>query len=373
MTNLNTGKAMWRTGLEKRIQALAGLGEYMRDAVSDPAFRAVEERAVARNPVFTPANVERAVRTWGEALRKEKLEDWLRPYFQEGNTLRTGARNLALVMAGNIPIVGFHDYLCGLLCGFGLQIKLSSKDPFLPPFLHGKLLSLDRDGEERKTLSSRKEGERTYFPATENFPPVVFTEGTVSGFDAIIATGSGNTFRYFTYYFGRYPHLLRKNRTSCAVLDGKESPDELRLLADDALSYFGMGCRNVSKLYVPENYDFQALLEAFSPVSGPLLFHPVYKDNYDYHKAVFLVNRDPHFDNGSVLLAPSTSLASPMGGLYYENYRDKAALEALLEARKEEIQCIVGKNGLDFGQAQSPGLSDYADGIDILDFLLHLP
>lgn len=336
------------SGLAQRIEAFCRLGSFMRNAMEDSGFRAVAEKSEAKNPLFIASNIERAVRTWGMALQQDAMLGWLAPYLPDWPKKK---KRIALVMAGNIPIVGFQDYLCALLCGYDLKVKLSSKDPFLLPFLHSKLTEL----------------------ASSDIPDVAFTTSVVKDFDAIIATGSGNTFRYFEYYFSPYPHLLRRNRTSCALLSGQENADELAGLADDALSYFGLGCRNVSKIYVPEGYDFAALLDALQPVSSALAEHSVYKDNYDYHKAIYMLNRQDFLDNGSVLLLPSTALASPMGVLYYETYQDKDRIGAVLSAREDEIQCVVEEGRIPFGQVQSPGLADYADGVDILDFLIHLP
>lgn len=353
------------TQLIQRIEAFVRLGAYMQHAMNDPEFLAVAKRAESRNPLFTISNIQRAVRTWGATLRWEAMYSWLEPYLPDWPQEK---RCLALVMAGNIPIVGFHDYLCGVLCGYRLQIKLSSKDPLLLPFLHEKLLWLVSG---QKIQAEEKEGRMDY-PESGCIPQVSFTASTVRGFDAIIATGSGNTFRYFEYYFGRYPHLLRRNRVACALIDGNENRQELAGLADDVLAYFGMGCRNVSKLYIPENYDFAPLLDALEPVSSTLASHAIYKDNYDYHKAVCMVNRQAFLDNGSILLQQSVSLASPMGVIYYETYKDKSEADTILAARQAEIQCVVGRGRIPFGKAQSPGLTDYADGVDILKFLIHL-
>lgn len=328
--------------IEKRIEAFCGLGEYLERAESDPGWRNVVEKACAVNGFFTPENIGRAVTQWAAMLKEENLRAWLSPYMDRLQEVKKPGK-IALVMAGNIPLVGFHDYLCVLMCGYSAQVKLSSKDAFLLPFL------------------DRKAG----IPAQTEF-----TQGNISGFDAVIATGSGNTFRYFDYYFGKYPHLLRKNRTSCAVLDGKESRRELERLADDMFSYFGLGCRNVSKLYLPEGYDVAALADVLAPYTRKLALNNSYKNNYDYYKSIYLVNRRPHLDTGAALLTESGQLASPMAVAYYEYYRDAESLRAVLEACREEIQCIVGRGGLPFGTAQSPGLSDWADGEDVLDFLL---
>lgn len=352
--------------VKQRIRAFSLLGAYMRDAMQDPGFRQVSRKAQGGNVFFLPAYVDRAVRVWGEALTEEKLGLWLEPYrFADHESHKA----VALVMAGNIPLVGFHDYLCALLCGMDVQVKLSSKDAHLLPFLHAKLLELV-SGEEMQ--EGMPVGGRLEFPAVGCIPSVAFTKDTVHGFDAIIATGSGNTFRYFEYYFGRYPHLLRRNRSSCAVLDGTESEEDLAGLADDALSYFGLGCRNVSKLFVPEGYDFASFMRALLPLSSFSASLAAYKDNYDYHKAVYLVDRLEFLDNGSALLLPSAGLASPMSVLYYEYYQDREALERRLSLMEGGLQCVAGKGRIPFGTVQSPGLADYADGVDTLAFLLGL-
>lgn len=345
--------AMEKRIMEKRIEAFAGLGRYMACAGSDPEFEAVIRKARGVNPFFERENILRALSAWAGNLEAGKLAAWISPY-REYLPKRL---DIAVVMAGNIPVVGFHDYLCVLLSGNSFQGKLSSKDPFLLPFLHAKLRQMAPAGSGL--------GEDSPDPAR-------FTEGKVEDFSAIIATGSGNTFRYFEHYFGKYPHLLRKNRTSCAVLDGKESVSDLEGLCDDILSYFGLGCRNVSKLYVPEAYDFAALSRLLAERGARLMENAPYRDNYDYRKSLFIVNRTPFIDTGSCLLAESRSMASPMAAIYYQYYRDAGSLQEELRMRAEELQCRVGKGGVPFGRAQSPALADYADGVDTLAFLCSL-
>lgn len=329
--------------IERRIEAFCHLGEWMRQCTADPDWQKTVRRSLAVNGFFTAENIERAVRQWAGLLTEEGLRSWLAPYMDR--ILAASPKKIALVMAGNIPIVGFHDYLSVLLCGYSAQVKLSSKDPFLLPFLNGRL----GGGAE-----------------------VAFTQAQVSGFDAIIATGSGNTFRYFDYYFGRYPHLLRKNRTSCAILNGNENREELAGLADDVFAYFGLGCRNVSKLYLPEGYDLTVLAEAFSMKTQDLVQNNSYKNNYDYYKSIYLVNRWPHLDTGTALLSESQRMDSPVSVVYYEYYKDIRKLQDFLVANQESLQCVIGEGQLPFGSAQQPGLSDWADGVDVLDFLLSL-
>lgn len=328
--------------IEKRIRELSALGDYLREAASDASWRQVVDKACAANGFFTPRNIERAVAQWASLLNEKGLRAWLEPY---ADKIPDKPKEIAIVMAGNIPLVGFHDYLCALLCGYSAQVKLSSKDAMLLPFLNGKM---------------------------ESGSKVRFTQESIKDFDAIIATGSGNTFRYFDYYFGKYPHLLRKNRTSCAVLNGNESRADLEKLADDVFAYFGLGCRNVSKIYLPKGYDIRGLVDAFAPYTQELAANNGYKNNYDYYKSIYLVNGRPHYDTGAALFTESEGMASPMSVVYYGYYRNKEELQALLHKNREQIQCVVGEGGLPFGSAQQPGLSDWADGEDVLNFLVSL-
>jgi hypothetical protein len=180
----------------------------------------------------------------------------------------------------------------------------------------------------------------------------------------VIATGSDNTARYFEYYFRTKPHIIRKNRSSIAVLTGNETDDQLIALGKDVFSYFGLGCRNVSKLVVPEGYDFTRplrLWEVYHDVSN----HHKYVNNYDYNKSILLINGTHHFDNGFALLTPNEALVSPISVLYYATSADLAS---------DKIQCIVGSgaNYIPFGTTQEPTLTDYADNVDTLKFLTGL-
>lgn len=342
---------MEREYIQQRINLFCCLGDYLRKIGEDAGFHALLPRVEAENPFFTPHNVCQALAEWGRSLTEENLSRWIAPYAD--SLPRKGVR-LAIIMAGNLPLVGFHDYLCGMFSGCSLQIRLSSKDSLLLPFLHRKLQQIVLSG--------------TGFEASE-LPAVCFTDGKMETFDAIIATGSGNTFRYFDYYFGRYPHLLRRNRTSCAILSGKETEAEIECLGNDIFAYFGLGCRSVSKIYVPAGYDVAALVGQLAEISRPLLKTNCYKNNYDYYKSIYLVNRQPHFDSGSSLWVESASLASPVSVIHYQTYSEPQALKQTLAGLQDRLQCVVGKGYLPFGTAQSPGLDDYADGVDTLDFL----
>jgi hypothetical protein len=257
------------------------------------------------------------------------------------------AKTVAIVMAGNIPLVGFHDLLSVLISGHNALVKLSSQDAILIPYLVSVLAQTDPD------LASR----------------VVFTKEKFQGFDMVIATGSNNTARYFDYYFSKYPHILRKNRNSVAVLTGQETVEDFTKLADDVFQYFGLGCRNVTKLMVPEHYDFQDFFGGIYEYHE-VINHHKYANNYDYHKAIELLNGTDLLDNGFLLLKESTQYSSPIGVLHWESYKDEDLLRQKLNQDQEFIQCIVGRNYNAFGSSQQPALSDFADGVDTVEFLL---
>lgn len=300
-----------------------------------------------KNAWFTQENVRRAIAAWGDTLREENLSRWLNGYPVEINR----PKNVAVIMAGNIPLVGFHDFLTVLLTGNDIQVKLSSNDGILLPFVAKYLASVAPELEEA----------------------IRFPEGPLKGYDAVIATGSDNTARYFEYYFRDKPHIIRRNRNSVAVLGGNETASELSALGTDIFAYFGLGCRNVSKLYVPENYDFQGFFEAIKGFSD-IANHRKYGNNYDYNKAVYLMSGFPFLDNGFLLLKEDASWGSPIGTLYYESYQDPDKLREQLSQDREKIQCIVGRKQwgfeIAFGQTQAPALWEYADEVDTVDFLL---
>lgn len=306
------------------------------------------------NQWFTEGNVENAIKAIGESLSEDALLEWISIYINDLKEVKQPKR-VAVIMAGNIPMVGFHDMLCVLLSGNKFIGKLSSEDKFLLPFL-AKIL---------------KEIEPEFIDLIE------FTEDQLKNMDAVIATGSNNTSRYFDYYFGKYPNIIRKNRNSVAVLTGAETTEELKLLGNDVFQYFGLGCRNVSKLFVPKNYVFNTFYESIFGFQD-IVNNNKYANNYDYNKTVYLMSNQPSLlDNNFLLLKEDASYSSPIGVLFFEYYEDLSNLNKRLEVENEQIQCIVSssneiKNAIPFGSAQCPGLNDYADNVDTMKFLIKL-
>jgi hypothetical protein len=353
-------KSNIQMNIEERIRSFSFLGELLREFSSGGkipglpgmAVRIDEtlSRAEAENPWFTRDNLAYALRACGELLTMQNLTEWLRAY--PGIEIRENPKRVGVVMAGNIPLAGFHDFLCVLLSGHHIVARLSKQDARLLP-LFGELLSgHDSRWNDRMT----------------------FTAGQLSGFDAVIATGSNNTSRYFDYYFGRYPHIIRKNRTSVAVLDGRESNEELRALGSDLFLYFGLGCRNVSKLFLPEGYDLSRLEEPFSRWSH-LADHHKFRNNYEYHRSVFLMNTVPYADGGFFLLREEDSLASPVAVVYFEQYRNHDQVLRKLDESAHLLQCVVAnipgdRRYIAPGRTQQPALVDYADGVDTMRFLI---
>ena len=339
--------------IEKRVDAFSGLGTVMRDSAAgvtggyDGGFGGLIDTLHISNPWFTPDNVRRAVSSIGNILRAEKLHTWLSAYpeLNDGHKPVT----VGVVMAGNIPLVGFHDLLCVLITGNRLQAKLSTKDEQLMRAAVETLISLE--------------------PAFKDY--IQLTTGKLSGFDAVIATGSNNTSRYFEYYFRDIPSVIRRNRNSIAILDGTETADELTLLGDDIFTYFGLGCRNVSKLYIPAGYDV-SLLPDFWKRYESLREHYKYAVNYDHNKAVMIVNREPFTDAGFVILRHDTSLTPPMAVVNYEFYDSPEMPQREADRLKSRLQCVAGHGHIPFGDSQQPDLWDYADNIDIISFLLKI-
>lgn len=327
--------------LQERIGLLSRLGEYIQ--ANSPEWEAAKERAYRENQWFVPEFIEKASQQIAEQfLDEQKVLAWANRYQIQASS--EAPKQVGIVMAGNIPLVGFHDFLCVFVSGHISVIKPSSKDSILIKHLIGKLYEWDI--------------------RIQNW--VSFAE-QLKGLDAYIATGSNNSSRYFDYYFGKYPHIIRKNRTSVAILDGSESPETLSLLADDVLQYFGLGCRNVTQVYIPENYDFEPLLAALKKYPEFIDYHK-YKHNFDYHLALLIMGGKYYMNNDLVVLTENSSPFSPVSQLHYAFYQDKQKLLAQLQ-KDETIQCIVGKDLIPFGNAQTPGLSDYADGVDTMEFL----
>lgn len=328
-----------------RINAFSLLGQTLKN-ISDDAFQTLAEQTARENPWFTKENVRMAMDGIIHLTQKEKLEQWVSSY-----SPRDQSKKIALVLAGNIPLVGFHDLLSVLISGNNALIKPSSKDSVLLKFIIQKLNDIEPAFRDKIELTEQ-----------------------LKNFDAVIATGSDNSARYFDYYFSKYPNVIRKNRTSVAILRGNESQDELLALGIDVFSYFGLGCRNISKLLVPAGYTFDKLYPTWE-VYQPIIHHHKYCNNYDYQKSIMLVNQIPFLDNGFVMLHENTRMVSPISVVYYEQYKDEADLSKKLTEAEDKIQCIVGNINhatVPFGKAQYPELWDYADGVDTLRFLTNL-
>ena len=313
-------------------------------------FKEQIERAIHYNGWFTPDNILFNLEGWSRSLTEEKLDKWLKPY----NFENIESKTVGIVLAGNIPLVGLHDFISVLISGHNVLIKQSSNDMKLLPILADYLIALDPEYKSK----------------------IEFTEGRMKDFEAVIATGSNNTSRYFEYYFANKSAIIRKNRNSVAVLTGDETTEQLEKLGHDIFRYFGLGCRSVSKLYVPQNYDFDAFYKAVQNPWSALMNHAKYANNYDYNKAVYLMSEFKMLDNGFLVLKEDGSFGSPISTLFYETYSSKESLKASLKENEENLQCVVAKDLLpseiDFGKTQYPELWDYADSIDTLKFLENL-
>lgn len=298
------------------------------------------------NGWFTESEVYFSIQSWAKALTQDNLDTWLSAYDISEKTPKT----VGLILAGNVPLVGFHDFLSVLITGHKALVKTSSNDKQLLPFLAEYLARVE------PSLNDRIE----------------FTDQKLQGFDAVIATGSNNTARYFEYYFKDKPSIIRKNRNSVAVLNGTETHEELVELGKDIFTYFGLGCRNVSKVFVPKDYDFEKLFRAMYEYRD-IIHNQKYINNYDYNKAVFLMSNFLVLDNGFLILKEDTSYSSPISAVFYEYYSDLENIKKRLSQDNDLIQCVVSKdlieNSVVFGQTQLPKLWDYADNVDTVAFL----
>ncbi|SCY20396.1 Acyl-CoA reductase (LuxC) [Flavobacterium anhuiense] len=305
----------------------------------------------SHNGWYTPEQVYFSIQSWAEALTKENIDKWLSAYSFDSAQDDKNGKTVALILAGNIPLVGFHDFLSVLITGNKALIKTSSNDQHLLPFLAKYLIAVDENLKDS----------------------ITFVEGKLENFDAVIATGSNNTSRYFEYYFKDKPSIIRKNRNSAAILTGKETNEDLEALGEDIFRYFGLGCRNVSKLYVPKNYSFDAFFQAMFKYQD-VIHYEKYANNYDYNKAVFLMSNFKLLDNGFLTLKEDSSYASPISSVFYEYYENLDELEKRLQEDTDQIQCIVSNNltpnSIAFGETQKPQLWDYADNVDTITFLL---
>lgn len=296
------------------------------------------------NPWFTKENVKSALNGISKLLEEKELDVVFEKY-----STSVSEKRVAIIMAGNIPFVGFHDVLAVLVTGNIAVCKFSSDDSRIPPALLKILTDL--------------------YPELKT--KIVFTFGPVKNYDAVIATGSNNTIETLKNYFKHVPNLFRKNRTSIAVLDGSETKEELELLSEDCFMYFGMGCRNVGKIFIPNDFNTDRIFEGFLK-QGDIINHHKYANNYDYQRTVFLMNQMVFLDNNSFMLKEDDALHAPLSIIYYQRYNSKAEVEAFIAEHEQEIQIVVGKEGIPFGQAQSPAILDFADGVDTFSWLLSL-
>ncbi|WP_461091259.1 acyl-CoA reductase [Spirosoma gilvum] len=340
----------------ERLQTFVALGDFLRSADAQPELDEIAQRAYHKNNWFTPTNSQNALRAIADQfLTANKLTAWTSQYAVEPQTPKV----VGVVMAGNIPAVGFHDLLCVLMSGHKLLAKLSTQDFVLIHYLIQKLKEIN--------------------PAISEW---IEEAERLNAADAYIATGSNNTSRYFEYYFAKKPHIIRKNRTSVGLLIGEESDDEFLKLGHDISDYYGLGCRNVSTLLVPEGrngepYDFTPLLRALEPQARLYLDNHKYQNNYDYNKSVYLINAIPHLDNGYLLVTKNDGLVSPISVIYYQTYQTQDDVTNWLTDHTDQIQVVSSAQGwrpgsVPFGQTQCPTLTDYADGIDTMAFLSQL-
>ncbi len=333
----------YQMNLQKRIELLLQLNDYLQQ--NGPDWQLAKEKAERQNGWFTQPFINIAVNQLCQSfLTAKTLKDWADHYHLDDNI---GGKNIGIVMAGNIPLVGFHDFLSVFISGHSASIKLSSKDDVLLKHFVDKMTEWEPSLQQHIQFADM-----------------------LKGCDAYIATGTNNSARYFEKYFGKYPHIIRSNRTSIAILDGSESVSDLEKLSDDVHLFFGLGCRNVTKIYVPKDYDFIPLLRAFD---GYNYFkdHNKFRNNYDYQLSLALLNNVYYMANDCTLLMEQENFFSPISQLHYEFF-DPGVTQLEQLAQHPDIQCIIGKKQLPFGSAQMPGIFDYADGIDTMQFLLGL-
>jgi len=350
--------------LEQRINAFLKLGSFLSQFTDDrpeqkndiphndlffDGFLHQLKLAKEHNGWFTESNIKFSICNWSNALTQPNFDTWLNSY----DFNNSSSKNIAIIMAGNIPLVGFHDFLSVLISGHKVIVKLSSNDKQLLPFLAKYLEYIEPEFKGR----------------------ITFTEEKLTGFDAVIATGSDNTARYFEYYFKDKPAIIRKSRNSVAVLTGNETESQLSALSEDVFRYYGLGCRNVSKLFVPKDYNFDGFFTGMYSWN-PIINQAKYANNYDYNKAVYLMSEFDLLENGFLMIKEDPSYASPIATVFYEYYDSTEALQQKLKADNEKIQCIVAhdfsNNEVQFGETQNPRLWNYADDVDTIAFLLKI-
>ena len=339
--------------INRRIQLISDIGEFFKNYLDENydnnnddklvEFKDVITKAQSKNPWFTDANIKVNLTYWSKKLTEHNLNKWLSKY----NLNNTSRKNIAIIMAGNIPLVGFHDFICVFLSGHNSIIKLSNSDNCIIPFLTDLM----------KLPSER----------------IVYSDSFLKDYDGVIATGSDNTSRYFDYYFKNKRSIIRKNRNSIAILNGEESDDDLKSLSQDIFTYFGLGCRNVSKLYVPKNYNFDLFFNSIFCYKELINNHK-YANNYDYNKAIYLMSEYKFLDNGFFIVKEGNEMHSPISTINFEYYDNISILKEKINLEDDNIQCIVSniefKGKVNFGETQNPSLNQYADNIDVMRFLL---
>lgn len=339
--------------IESRVLGLNKLSAYIKEFLAknsedynenDVEFQQILKKSEIENPWFTTDNQKYALKQWSELLTQENINEWLQRYSPSKTSKKVG-----LILAGNIPLVGLHDVISVILSNHIPLIKLSSKDKTMLPFLLKKWSEFSE--------------EKIDFELVER----------LENFDAVIATGSNNTARYLEYYFKNHLSIIRKNRTSIAVLKGDETEEELKLLAHDIFQYFGLGCRNVTRIFIPQDFVIDRLFESFLDFKE-IINHNKYANNYDYNRAVYLLNQDKFWDNNFVMLKEDAQLFSPLSVINFSRYSSLDEVKDFIAENEENIQCVVAKNelGIDsiqFGEAQNPGLNTYADNVDTMKFL----
>ena len=333
--------------LEERIEAFDKLEQQLSSWEGTEKYETLKRQAQHKNNWFTPEHIDLSITGIRKMITSASLEQWVSKYQLEPIEPKT----VGIVMAGNIPLVGFHDLLSVLISGHKVAVKMSSQDELLMGAVIQELLDVS--------------------PGMKEFIEI---RAQLKEIDAVIATGSDNSSRYFEYYFSKMPNVIRKNRTSVAVITGKETPAELDQLWSDIYLYFGMGCRNVSKLFIPKGFDLTQILQTWEN-KGDLAHHHKYFNNYEYNKSIYLVNKVPHLDTGYGLWLEDEALVSPISVTYYSTYESEQELATWFTENAEKIQCIVASDTqkyIPFGQAQYPEVWDYADGVDTLAFLERL-
>ena len=350
--------------LKQRIDAFVKLGAFLSQFTqkSSQKLDTIEHNALffdgflhqiklaeEHNGWFTKDNIYFSINGWSNSLTKSNINKWLEKYHFNNTELK----KVAIIMAGNIPLVGFHDFLAVLISGHKVIVKQSSNDKQLLPYLAKYLEYVE--------------------PAFKG--RITFTEAKLKGFDAVIATGSDNTARYFEYYFKNKPSIIRKNRNSVAILTGSETDAQLKALAEDVFRYYGLGCRNVSKLFVPKNYNFDSFFKGVYDWNH-IINQAKYSNNYDYNKAVYLMSEFDMLENGFLMIKEDESYASPIATVFYQYYSSIKELKEKLNADQEKIQCVVASEFIEteisFGETQNPELWNYADDVDPIDFLLKI-